>query len=232
MVSFLITDCYSGVSTSAKAKPRASPIDETELEIDNKEVSAALQNLTKDPSLSALPQDCIFGDGGAYSMMQSADSTPAEVAPASSSQRRPLKIGSVSFVDMLESTERMFTVGSGQCVVKLNDNSKSSIVASVYDSPDCQTRLGTISTAEQLSIASGLKAVCDVHKEKKAKACQCWLRLSSKGETSAKQRKDLFDALCSWIADGPGTSKDDHHLQSYNLRVVAGMNPRGPAPRA
>ena len=198
----------------------------SEIEIDDLDAQSRLNSL----DLPELPSDCLFGDGGAHDMIQesSSQALSSESSKVTSSSNPPLNPVS-SFATLFTSSDRKFTLGSGNAVLKIHDgvNAESkSLIATVYSDDEMKNKLGSISTAEPLSQTTGLKAICEVHKTAKTKPCSCWVRYSKKTATSDSQRLDLVKSLCDWLASGAGQSRETHEVDSENLRLAAGMKIR------
>lgn len=205
------------------------------------ELTSALSQALESAQLEPLPDDCqAFGDGGAHEMIRrSEEGQPVTVNAASSSgkqQRQPNAVpppldGADSFATMLDRTDRRFSLGDSECVVEVASGvttESTRIIASVFSDATCSTRLGTISTAEPLARAAGLKATCscEAHMRKKLKACVCWIRFNKSMEASTASRWDMFKSLALWLAKGASCTREEHHQTSYTLKVAAGMKPR------
>ena len=187
-------------------------------------------------ALPELPDDCLFGDGGALETLNE------PTAPSSSSEARAVRQRTVAapslppgpFISLLSSSTRLFTVGSGTAsavlhVLETTTEESKGIVARVYSDCSLTHRLGTLSTAMPLKDTDGLKAVCDEHKEKKLKPCMCWIRLKKATRDSNDSNDvatDILKALCDWLASAPITSREQHLIDSETLRAAAGMKVR------
>lgn len=230
--------CMLALAAKAALLEEALEHTEAELIVEGADGSNELDKVAMKSSMGDLPSDCVFGDGGAYELLQQTPAPPAPVEASASSSTRTRTVPKLqltgSFATMLAAAARVFAVGSGSAVVRLLDsvteNSKSTI-AKVFASEESDASLlGTISTAEPLSTALGLKATCKSHKAK-GTTCSCWIRFSSMKEVSSEDRLNLFKSLAEWLADGPTVDCTEHEQQSLAMRIVAGMNPRPKGPR-
>lgn len=193
--------------------------------------SKAEHSLQMIEKLPKLPDDAIYGDGGAYQLISDVeDLTHSTAAPKQrpvDSVDLPSLQGHKSFSSMLSASQHKFSMGT--CTVELalglNDHSKSN-VAFLYNAVG--ERLGVISTAEALGTTRGLKASCDVHKMKGTKPCVCWIVFPKKKVVSDSDRWDLFMSLASWVESGADCNREQHLNASYTLRVASGMKPRLP----
>ena len=186
-------------------------------------------------TVEALPEDCVLGDGGAYALLASAESgssttrTPKpEPKPKQHSGLSDLN-SEESFATMLQNTNCSFMIGDSGCKVVLSKSltmNSTSTVATVQDSEG--VKIGYISTAAPLGSTLRLKATCSCHKQKGLPSCVCWVQYPKSNHVTPENRVDLFKSLCTWIADGTSTNREDHAHSSYTLRVAAGMKPRAP----
>ncbi len=213
-------------------------VSDPELGFQQEHVAQTVEQVLGAAPVQTLPEDCVFGDGGAYSLISegaagsSTDKVMEKPNPAPKRPRDTLR-GSIddqeSFASMLSSTDRSFSIGDTGCVVKISSSvttASTCTVATVYDKDD--KKCGYISTAAPLGTTLGLKATCCIHKEKGLPACQCWIQLpKSKGsELTPAARLDLFRTLCGWIGEGNSKDRESHFNDSYTIRVAAGMKPR------
>ena len=205
------------------------------------EISGAFNQTIENAQLEQLPDDCqAFGDGGAHDMIRKSEETQS-VNPASKSGKilrpkpnvvpPPLDVAN-SFATMFDSTERRFSLGEdGTCVVEVASGvttESTQIIASVFSDAGCTTRLGSISTAEPLSRAVGLKATCSCerHKRERLKPCICWIRFNKTMDNSNEARWAMFKSLALWLAKGATCTREEHLEASFNLKVKSGMRPR------
>lgn len=188
--------------------------------------------------LPPVSQDCIFGDGGANSIITdqqhqppssssnlTTSSSPANAQSQSQSVQPPLA-ALTSFASILEAPSFDFEHEGTTLKLRIHDGvnrESTSIIASVWSG---DKRLGTISTAEPLHKATGLKVVCDCHKVAKAKACSCWMRFPQKSNPSEAERTEMLQALCGWLGDGEIVDRQEHEHLSETLRLAIGMNVR------
>lgn len=204
-------------------------VDDGFLEVDDPSINSVLDSV----QLPQMPEDCVFGDGGAQNLIDETDGDQSAVAPdpkrpkQTSSSSRSLPTGPFN---SLLSGDRVFEIECGDggiSILKMHDSvtgDSKGIVASVYTDATLKTRLGTLSTAMPLSASDGLKAVCDTHKVRKEKPCQCWIRLKkSAGESEAS---DIFKVLAEWLGGAPNQSRQQHLDESEVLRQAAGMKIR------
>lgn len=192
--------------------------------------------------LPELPEDCLFGDGGAHEMIENTDAK-AEIQVAnnpSSSSRGQDKAPQTStnldnldaeqsFSSIFMGEDRRFNIGSRGVVVRIHDDvteHSTGTVATLYMDNELTERIGTISTAEPVCQTRGLKAMCDQHRERKQKRCLCWLRFSNKTIPTADDRLQMFRSLCQWLDKGGVQTKDEHETASRDCRVEFGMKPR------
>lgn len=205
---------------------------EAELVFNEDAASDALREAEKTAVIDTdLPDDCALGDGGAYALVGSSDRPEAEpVQPLQKRKREILRIQSThSFASILSTADRIFNVGNEGCVVQIEagvsvDSKKT--VATVFSDSTLVTRLGYISSAEPLGTTNGLKATCCQHREKKLSPCVCWIAYPKSKDVSPEDRLDLFKSLCEWLSEGKSENREEHSVNSYNLRVAAGMKPR------
>ena len=181
--------------------------------------------------VQTLPDDCIFGDGGAYSLISeaTAGSSTDKVTGKPNTALRGSIDDQESFAQMLSSTDRPFSIGDTGCVVKISSSvttESTCTVATVHDKDD--KKCGYISTAAPLGTTLGPKATCCIHKERGLPARQCWVQIpkSKTSELTPAARLDLFRPLCTWIGEGNSKSRESHFNDSYSIRVAAGMKPR------
>ena len=198
---------------------------------DNSEISAELQFSNADAQeamnsirLPELPEDCLFGDGGAHEMIENADakaeiqaqvdnnpssSMGQDKAPQTSTNLANLD-AELSFSSIFMGDDRRFNIGSRGVVVRIHDGvteHSTGNVASLYKDNELTERIGTISTAEPVCQTRGLKATCDQHRERKQKHCLCWLRFAKKIKPTADDRLQMFRSLCQWLDKGGGANE-------------------------
>ena len=211
--------------------------DEAELIFEDETVNRTVERVVNVVAPDALPDDCIFGDGGAYALLSPSTATEQ---PGSSTDKKKPKISShtgaqvlqslsstETFASMLEQADRSFTIGDTSCTVEISRSVSllsTSTVATVFDTD--RHKLGYISTAAPLGTTNGLKATCSVHKDKGMPPCSCWITFPKSKTVSPEDRLALFKDLCTWIAEGKSANRETHSEQSWVLRVAAGMKPR------
>lgn len=213
-------------------------VSDPELGFQQEHVAQTVEQVLGAAPVQTLPEDCIFGDGGAHSLISegaAGSSTDKVMEKPNLAPKRPRDTlrGSIydqeSFASMLSSTDRSFSIGDTGCVVKISSSvttASTCTVATVHDKDD--KKCGYISAAVPLGTTLGLKATCCIHKERGLPPCQCWIQLpKSKGsELTPAARLDLFRTLCTWIGEGNSKGRESHFNDSYTIRVAAGMKPR------
>lgn len=218
---------------------RAYEADGGFVEVEEPSINDALNGV----ELPSLPEDCIFGDNGAHSIIESIEETedmPSAAASSSSSSAvavanpnetsiRPLPDG--PFHSLLNTGDRIFGIqfDGGTAVLRIHDSVHSESkgnVATVYTDRTLRTRLGTLSTAMPLSTSDGLKACCDTHNIRKVKKkCQCWIRLKKTDRTPEKA-SGILRSLAEWLGGSTTKTREEHMQESQTLRIAAGMNIR------
>ena len=219
-------------------------VSDPELGFQQEHIAQTVDQVLGAAPVQTLPEDCVFGDGGAYSLISegaAGSSTDKVMGKPKPAPKRPRDTNTAprssiddqeSFATMLSSTDRSFSIGETGCVVKISSSvttASTCTVATVHDKDD--KKCGYISTAAPLGTTLGLKATCTIHKERGLPACQCWIQIpKSKGsELTPGARLDLFRTLCTWIGEGNSKSRECHFNDSFTIRVAAGMKPRSQA---